>query len=397
MKILWISPYAPYDMVGHAGGQNHNYYLKYIKKHTDFDITLVTVCEKNEKSKLDLDDYGIDSIVGVHDIDNWRMRVRSLLGKVLCFRDGGLLDYAKYLLLKKGISAYAKRGEVPDIIIAQWTEASLMYTEIRKLFPTSKFIAIEEDVAFLGFQRKYQNASGIYRLFKKYKFLVLKKKELSTLGEYDLVVALNDKDYDLLCENGLETDCMLKICSYYNRYQNAIYQPDPNQILYYGAMGRKENNKSVLWFIENVMPLLDDDMKLIVIGSNPSEALLRKSGARVIVKGFVEDVQPYFEKCICLVAPLVLGGGIKIKVLEALSAGLPVLTNDIGAEGINLENEINYLHCEKADDYAYAISKIKNNKELREALSKNGKYHVECHFNTDKEINKLIDYINNNL
>jgi hypothetical protein len=59
-SVLWISACAPYDTVGHAGGKIHNYYLKYLKANSDFNIKLLTFYWANEKDKIDLDRYGID-------------------------------------------------------------------------------------------------------------------------------------------------------------------------------------------------------------------------------------------------------------------------------------------------------------------------------------------------
>ena len=60
----------------------------------------------------------------------------------------------------------------------------------------------------------------------------------------------------------------------------------------------------------------------------------------------------------CLVAPLVLGAGIKVKILEALSSGIPVITNDIGIEGIPAQSGCEYIHCIKPEEYAKAIREI---------------------------------------
>ena len=138
MKLLWLSPYAPYDTVGHGGGQNHNYYLKYIKKNTDYDITLLSVCNKNEKKKLDLDQYKIDSIIKVYDKTLFITKIRVILGKIFIKRDGGLYNNAKYHLLLEAIHEYCIRNEYPDVIITQWTEATELIDVLKKYFPRSR-------------------------------------------------------------------------------------------------------------------------------------------------------------------------------------------------------------------------------------------------------------------
>lgn len=390
MKILWISPYAPYDVVAHGGGQNHNYYLKYLKKNTNYDITLLTVCDKDEKTKIDLDKYEIDHILKVFDNRN---RMHFFISNFILWRDGGLLNNSRYHLLLEAIKEYSKRKINPDVIITQWTEATIFIDVLKKYFPNSKYIAIEEDVAFLGYQRKYKDAKGIYRIYRKIKYDILYKKELEALKKCDLVTILNDKDKKILLESGIGKDVLFQMCSYHKYYSDAQYIPETNLLLFYGAMSRKENYKSAIWFIQNVMPKLADKYKLIIVGSNPNEELKKYQSDRVEIKGYVEEVKPYFEKCLCLIAPLILGAGIKIKVLEALSAGLPVITNEIGAEGIGLVDGVNYLHCQTEEEYVDAINKLRNNQKLRERLSDNGKKHVNTFFDVDTALNRLIDRI----
>lgn len=117
---------------------------------------------------------------------------------------------------------------------------------------------------------------------------------------------------------------------------------EERSVLFFGAMARPENYLSAIWYIENVMPRIQDlKLKFVVLGSNPAEVFEKYINDEVIVTGFVEDVTPYFEKSLCLVAPLVLGAGIKVKILEAMSAGIPILTNAIGIEGISATTQKN--------------------------------------------------------
>lgn len=395
-RILWVSPFAPYDRVGHGGGQNHNYYVKYFHNHTESEITLLSVFNSEEKSLLDLDSYGVAHKLKEYNRKTLYSILLNCVGKIWLWRDGGLLNNVKYHLLKKLIREYAFSGEKPDIIITQWTEASLLGDYLRRYFPDSIYIAIEEDVAFLGFERKYLEARGLLRFYKKAKYIILKRKELDTLKICDLAVVLNKKDEKLLIDNGIQASKIFRSCSYHGFYEDAQYSPSENDLLFYGAMNRPENYKSAIWFIENVLPELDEHYKLIIVGAKPVRELLAYQSERVIIKGFVEEVKPYFEACLCLVAPLLLGAGIKIKILEAMSAGMPVITNEIGAEGIDLTDGINYLYCSKAQEYIEAIERLKADVKLRNMISRNARQHILENFNANvalKNLNRRLDVL----
>ena len=88
-----------------------------------------------------------------------------------------------------------------------------------------------------------------------------------------------------------------------------------------------------------------------------------------------------------------LGAGIKIKVVEALSAGIPVLTNEIGIEGINAKAGKDYFYCSEAKDYIETIEKLENNPQLFSMLSTNAKYFVEKNLDYEKSFKWFEKYI----
>lgn len=85
-----------------------------------------------------------------------------------------------------------------------------------------------------------------------------------------------------------------------------------------------------------------------------------------------------------MVAPLVLGAGIKVKIIEALSSGIPVLTNEIGIEGIHAETGRDYLLCRTPEEYAEAIQKAANGK--LDSIGENGRKFVSTQFNVEGSI-----------
>jgi glycosyltransferase involved in cell wall biosynthesis len=109
------------------------------------------------------------------------------------------------------------------------------------------------------------------------------------------------------------------------------------------------------------------------------------------VTGFVPDIRPYLAKSFCMVAPLLSGAGIKVKVIEVMSAGLPVLASGIAIEGIPAENGVHYLHCEKPEDYLDVFERVRQDRINLQAISDNAKklinrcYDLEKSFASYKE------------
>ena len=159
-------------------------------------------------------------------------------------------------------------------------------------------------------------------------------------------------------------------------------------------MYRQENYRSVIWFIEKVCPLIDDiDYDFFVIGSNPPKDFFKFESSRIHIKGFVEDLTDFFSKVSFMVAPLILGAGIKIKVLEAFASGIPVITNTIGIEGIPATSGIDYMHAQSPEDYSNWIHKIDKGMVDLESMSSKEKTLVRDVFDYDKSLSELQERI----
>lgn len=402
-KILWISPFAPYDNIGHASGKIENFYIKSLsQKVKNIDIRLLSFCLENEIPKIDLDRYGIKYDIISYRNDKKAKLIRNIKYNGLESKFNIFNKYANYVpnfFKKEVIKKINKYDEIenykPDIIILEWTSSVLLIEEIKKVYPNSKYIAIEEDVAYLSYYRHINLVkSKIMKLIWTYKFKILKDIELQALEHTDIIICNNEKDKELLLKENIDEFKIMVWCPFYFDLTHIMHVNTNNNIIFYGAMAREENYLSVVWFIENVLEKLDDlKVQFLIIGSNPSKKLYAYENDKVKVIGFVQDISIYLKNSLCLVAPLVLGAGIKIKVLEAMSSGLPVLTNDIGIEGIPAISGIDYFLCQNPDDYVTAIKQLVCNKEKNEEMSKHAQKFMKENFNIDKSLHDFVSLI----
>jgi glycosyltransferase involved in cell wall biosynthesis len=166
--------------------------------------------------------------------------------------------------------------------------------------------------------------------------------ERTVLGRCDQVLVQAAKDRDLLADVGVHAPIGVippYVDSEWTRRCVWREERKESAVLFWGAMDRAENVDAACLFAERVLPAARrgvPGLRFFVVGAAPGRAVRRLAwrDAGVEVTGFVPDPVPYFERCVASVAPLRRGAGIKVKVLESMLAGLPVVGSSIAAEGI---------------------------------------------------------------
>lgn len=367
IKLLWISQYTPYVSKSHAGGKTFSYYYDYFANCGDFDVTLISICAKKDVSKAKQVIKERNFLV--YTQDGFKEKIKKLSNieyKINLFnKHAGLVSnyYAKKII--NNLKELKKENYSPKIIILEWTQMVVFAQEVKKLFPNAKLVASEHDVTFVGYERRAEFYKGFKKLIWRIRSKNEKKIEIKSLKKCDLILPQNSDNIGILKKEGIEETKLMWLIPYFDNLSSVKREPQKKDILFYGAMARKENSLSAIWFIDNVLPLIKDmNIRFVILGSNPPENLKSKESKRVHITGFVDTIDPYFSSSMCFVAPLLLGAGIKVKIIEALSSGIPVLTNDIGIEGIHAKDKKDYFHCVSKEDYANAIKTIYNSDKI---------------------------------
>jgi polysaccharide biosynthesis protein PslH len=143
----------------------------------------------------------------------------------------------------------------------------------------------------------------------------------------------------------------------------AAVAPDrnSNKILFLGALDWRPNLDAVALLLGEIFPLLRAQVpgaELLIVGRHPPDQLRKKIAgiAGVSLHADVPDVTPYLAQCALMTVPLRIGGGSRLKILEALAAGLPVVSTTIGAEGLELEDGRHLRLADSPSDHALALA-----------------------------------------
>ena len=141
---------------------------------------------------------------------------------------------------------------------------------------------------------------------------------------------------------------------------------ESNHIISVGTMYWPPNIDGMLWFLNEIYPLIrqrNPDVEFDIIGARPPEAIsaFNRLKTGVHVHGYVDDPTPYLENAGVMVVPLRAGSGMRVKILNALSQGIPIVTTHIGCEGIDVIHDQHLLIADTPAEFAAATSNLLEN------------------------------------
>lgn len=140
-------------------------------------------------------------------------------------------------------------------------------------------------------------------------------------------------------------------------HENVDHTKNKNVIIV-GKMSYQPNIEGVLWFYRNAWPIVKKscpDSKLYVVGKDPAESIKEIEDKSVVVTGTVDSVEPYYANSSAVAIPIFSGGGVKTKLIEAASYGLPVVTTPSGVLGTNFTNDQQVIVTEDSFQFAQSI------------------------------------------
>lgn len=211
----------------------------------------------------------------------------------------------------------------------------------------------------------------------------LKKYEKNNCPIFDINITCSDLDtqrlkeicqppYTVAIANGVDTE--------YFKIQNKA--SIKKSIIFAGRLNAYTNRKAVLYLVETLWPQLKQripDLQCHIVGPNPPESIMVTSehDSHLHVHGFVDDVRDYLAEADIYICPITDGGGTKLKILDALAMGKPIVGHAEAFEGINIKQGHNAMIVSNVDEYCQAIEKIFADNELRNRLATQARQLIE--------------------
>jgi len=239
---------------------------------------------------------------------------------------------------------------------------------------TVNTIFVSHDVSTVSYWRRLHEVSLFKKIIHLIRFVQIYLYERKYLPKYKTVVAVSDIDAKILKKlfnlnnivvvpNGIES------VNFINKTTNS-----PPTLGYLGSTSHSPNKKAIDFIVSHISPLTSSN--IIIAGSNDSLQFSEKQNVQF--KGFIPNTKDFYQQIDILVAPIFSGSGSRIKILESLSYGIPVITTTIGAEGLDINSPYLFIVKEpdKPENWITAINSIYSNinanstSKLKNQLSK---------------------------
>jgi len=273
------------------------------------------------------------------------------------------------------------------IIISFWDNAEYYLPLIRKYSPESNVIVDTVDIVYLRKIREAELKKDQYLIKEAYEN---KLREIEVYKNSDSLWVVTDKDGEVISEEVKNVPISI-IPNIHPKIKNSKIFEETENLLFIGNFWHQPNVDAIDYFLNEIFPLVQKqlpEIKIYIVGDNVPKHLLSLTTDNVIFTGFVQETEPFLKMARISIAPLRYGAGMKGKVGEALSWGLPVVTTSIGAEGMNLNHYENVVIADNPQLFAKEIINIYDDKVLWNKISKNAKIKVEQNWSPERvEIN----------
>jgi glycosyltransferase involved in cell wall biosynthesis len=240
-------------------------------------------------------------------------------------------------------------------------------------------VLFEHNVEYLIWKRlSALERNPVKKVLFEIEWRKLYRKEAELCGRAALTIAVSEEDRARLAEMapGAKTGAIPTGVD--TQYFSPAGRPEiPGRLVFSGSMDWHPNEDAVVYFGEQILPKIRSHVpgaSFAIVGRNPTQKLRDAAGRLgMIVTGTVDDVRPYLDEASVYVVPLRAGSGTRMKIFEALGMAKPVVSTTVGAEGLALTHEQEFVAADDPQDFANAVVHLLQNEARRSALGQAGR------------------------
>lgn len=238
--------------------------------------------------------------------------------------------------------------------------------------------------------------SPFVRLYSRIEWPKLQRYELDICRKCDRIITVSEEDKQTLAslEPSLDNIASVPIGVDVDYFDGVVRDPASSNILSIATMYWPPNVDSMLYFHKDILPLVRKevpDCTLTIAGQRPVQSiqsLASDLGTRVT--GYVEDSRDYARDCGVFIVPLRSGSGVRVKILNAMAMGLPVVSTSVGAEGLDVISGEHLLIADTPKDFAESVVRVLRDSDLAARLGQNARDQVRENYSWDTIGRRLL-------
>lgn len=293
------------------------------------------------------------------------------------------------------------KNSAPDFLFVS-PQHNPILSQLKHVPGKTRTILASYDVESVRVERLVQENRGMARLTGRLETWQSRRYERGSLSRYDGLIAVSALDRDifvekyrfdseriLVLENSVDADYF----AFHARSADAVAASD---VVFVANLAYEPNAEAARRLLKTIMPrvrVVFPQSRCWVVGQQPPQDLLEMSDSKNVVTGRVDDVRPYMERAAVACVPLSSGSGTKFKVLEAASAGLPVVCTSIALEGLRFTPDKHLLLADDDESLAQAVISVLKNPAKYETMVASARQQAEENYSWNVALENLAPWL----
>jgi len=398
MNVLWVSHFLLFPESGFGALQrSRNLLIELAKRHQ---VTLLSyyrdvdlqATRDVEVARLDLERV-CNHVELIHLPFSQVQKIKTGIQSVLFGRPHSVTLYRTTQLMQRADELVRTRG----IDVVHVDTLGLMDDVIEKLPVRLKALTHHNVESHMMGRRAEKEPDPIKRWAYAHETAKLRRYEQRVCPQYDLNVMVSELDemslrrhiphvQSVVIPNGVD-------CCYFAFAERTL---ESKSLIFTGGLDWYPNADAVRFMCLEIWPALRQrfpNLTLDIIGRNASNDLTRlvQTTPGVRLHGYVPDVRPYVRRAHMFVCPIRDGGGTRLKILDAMAQGIPIVATTIACEGLGMKHGEHVLYANTAQEYVMMIDRLLSDPALCSQLSLSGRRFVEEHYSFAKVGDKLSE------
>lgn len=287
----------------------------------------------------------------------------------------------------------------PDVVVfANLPSASYLH-DVKKNKMNIYTVLLQHNVEYVVVKdlSKY-GRSFFHRIYYDFQKKFIRKFERKIMSNVDFIISISPSDKEYFVRNyGIPADKVEVIRPIFEYEKNLFNakSSDEKNISFISSFNWYPNVEGAIFFVKNVLPKLlrkFPKIKLYLVGRDPEKRILElreRYPENVIVTGTVESVETYYRMSNCVVIPIFIGPGIKLKVLEAMASGVPTVMTSYVARDYDLLDK-GFCIADRPEEFVHHIERILEDHDYARIISKRQIEWYESYLSNEKEKIRVV-------